>query len=253
VEQKDNGRSVLGRGFAVLDCFTSESNRLRLCDIAERTGLPKPTVHRIVTQLLAWRGLEREGAYLRMGLRVFELGALARQRVELREVALPFMEDLYEATHETVHLGVLDGLEVVYVEKIAGHHGVTSPSRVGGRMPLYCTGLGKVLLSFESDEFVDKVIGAGLCARTCKTITSTARLRQELVDIRRAGVAFDYEESLTGMGCAAAPIVVEQGRASAALSVTMALTRADPQRLAAAVRTAAGSISRSLGGPPRHR
>ena len=110
--------------------------------------------------------LERVGEEYQLGLKLFELGnSVARQR-ELREAALPFMEDLYEATHETIHLGVLDDAEVLYVEKIAGRRGCTVPTTLGTRKPLYCTGLGKAILAYSTPQLVQAVIQNGLPRRT---------------------------------------------------------------------------------------
>lgn len=244
-------KSVLERAFSILDCFQVEDHSLSLSDLSKRTGLPKSTVHRLAGTLVQWRALERVGDRFRLGMRLFELGELVPQQRELRDAAIPFMEDLYEATHETVHLGVLDGTDVVYVQKIAGHQGAPAPSRVGGRMPAYCTGVGKAVLAFSAPPLVEHVIEAGLKQRTPYTITTGQVFRQQLAEIRKRGIAFDREENTLGIACAAAPVFVAPGRVVAGLSVTAPTRRRDPESIGVAVRTAALALSRTLVGKVR--
>jgi IclR family acetate operon transcriptional repressor len=239
-------RSVLAKAFRVLDAFGSDATVLTLSDLARRAHLPKSTAHRIVVQLLGWGGLERAGAGFRLGTHLFELGNMVPPSRRLREAALPFMEDLYESAHETVHLGVLEGDEVLYLEKIGGHRQVRVPTAVGARMPLHCTALGKAILAFSPPDLLDRVLTKGLARRTSYTITVPAVLRAELATVALEGVAFDREESVLSVACTAAPVVDRAGGAVAALSVTGATTRFDPQRLAPAVKTAALGLSRAL-------
>ncbi|MSW65637.1 MAG: helix-turn-helix domain-containing protein, partial [Actinobacteria bacterium] len=141
-------RTANGKLLAVLDAFTRDRPRLTLSEVARAVGLPLPTAHRLLAELTAWGGLERDedGGY-RVGLRLWELGALAPRALGLREVALPFMEDLYEVTHENVQLAVRDGHEVLFVERFAARRAVTVLTQVGGRFALPPTGVGLVLLA----------------------------------------------------------------------------------------------------------
>jgi IclR family acetate operon transcriptional repressor len=245
-----NEPSVLGKAIRVLDSFGPETGTLSLGELARRAGLPKSTVHRIAGQLAQWGVLERAKGGFRLGIRLFEWGSLVPHQRELREAAVPFMEDLYESTHETVHLGLLDGIEVIYVDKIAGHRGVPVPTSVGRRMPAHCTGLGKAILAFSGPDLVERVIGSGLRPRTAYTIVVPDVLRRELAGVRTRGVAYDREESVLGVACAAAPIRNEDGTAIAALSVTGPTVRVDPERLGPAVRTAALGLARVLRAAP---
>src|SRR5690606_5063861 len=133
------------RALRILSAFSPERRRLALTEIAERAGLPLTTAHRLVGELADWGALEREpdGGY-RIGLRLWEVATLAPRGIGVREAALPFLEDLYEATHENVHLAVLDGTEALYLERISGRGAVPVISRVGGRLPLHATGVGLV-------------------------------------------------------------------------------------------------------------
>lgn len=234
----------------MLDAFAPDAGILSLADLVDRTRLPKSTVHRIAAQLVQWGVLDRVGDGFRPGLRLFEWGSLVPHQRELRAAAVPFMEDLYESTHETVHLGVLEGLEVVYVDKITGHRRVSVPTSIGGRMPTYCTALGKAILAFSPAKVVEGVIANGLAPRTRYTIVVPRVLREELAQVRRDGVAYDREESTLGVACAAAAVLDADGLAVASLSVTGPTLRFDPERLGPAVRTAALGLTRVLDTAP---
>ena len=239
---------MLERGVHVLQAFRPHGGTLTLPVLVERTGLPKPTVHRLAEALVELGLLERQPVGYRPGLGLFELGELVPAKVDLREAALPFMQDLYEATHETVHLGVRDGLDVVYAEKIRGHAGVDVPSRVGGRLPLSSTGVGKALLAHAAPEILDAVLARPLRRMTEHSITDRARLGEELAEIRRTGLAYDREEARLGVSCIAAPVLV-RGEAVAALSLTLPADRLTRAGLAPAMRAVSLALARALSPP----
>ena len=238
--------SVLGRTMALLTAFRAGEEELTLAELARRAGIPKPTAHRLLAELATWNVVERTPGGHRLGMRLFELGQLAPQQRGLREAAAPFLADLFEATHETVHLAVPDGVDVVYVQKLPGRHGPRIDSRIGGRMPAYCTGVGKALLAFGPPERMAEVLAAGLVRRTPRTVVAPGLLRQELDRIRACGVAEEHEESTVGIACTAAPVLDASGRAVAAISITGWANRMDTARPAPAVRTAALGLSRVL-------
>lgn len=238
--------TVLGKVVAVLFAFSSDDHGVSLAELGRRTGLAKGTLHRVVGDLVGARLLERtEHGYRLSGL-VFELGMRASVERQLLEMATPFMEDLRERTHETVHLGVLEGQEVVYVAKIGGHRQATSPSRLGGRMPLYCTAIGKVLLAHSPPQLLVDVVASGLTRRTPRTITAPGMLRRQLDGVIEAGVAFEYEESAVGIVCVAAPVLDSDDLPVAAISVTGPVTRFQPDKHAVAVRAAAAGVAATL-------
>jgi IclR family transcriptional regulator, acetate operon repressor len=240
------GTSVLERAFSLLEVLGSDGRSVGLAELARRAGLPKATAYRLANQLIDLHVLERAGHEYQLGLKLFELGnSVARQR-ELREAALPFMEDLYEATHETIHLGVLDDIEVLYVEKIAGRRKCTVPTTLGSRKPLYCTGLGKAILAYSTPQLVEAVIQNGLTRCTRYTIMDPHRLELELTRAAETGVAYDREEYELGITCVGSPLLNRAGRAWAAISVTGPTIRFRPERTAAAVRTAALGLTRVL-------
>lgn len=243
--------SVLGRVFLLLGAFGDGAEELSLAELSRRTGIPKPTAFRLLRELAQWGAVERRPTGIRLGMRLFELGQLVPRQRELREAAAPFLADLFDATQETVHLAVPEGVEVVYVQKIEARRGPTVSSRVGGRMPAYCTGVGKVLLAFGPPERFADVVAAGLVRRTPRTIVGPGLLRAELDRVRERGVAFEYEESAVGTACVAAPVFGADGRAIAAVSITGWASTLDPGRFASAVRTAALGVSRTLRAPRR--
>ncbi|WP_432039147.1 IclR family transcriptional regulator [Streptomyces cucumeris] len=240
---------MLDKAGLILDCFAPERESYRLSELCERTGLPKPTAHRLAADLVRLGWLERTGHRYRLGAKLFELGARVPRRRDLREAALPFLQDLFEATRETVHLGVREGLDVVYVERVHGHDALRLPSRIGGSLPLSCTGVGKALLAFSGPELTGEVLAHPLRSLTPRSITDPALLRTALEKAQVAGLAYEEEEAAPGVSCIAAPVFA-RGTVVAALSVAVPRERFSAARLAPAVRTAALGLSRVLRGGP---
>ncbi|MFB8379880.1 IclR family transcriptional regulator [Streptomyces rubiginosohelvolus] len=236
---------MLDKAASVLECFRPDGGAFRLTEIAARTGLAKTTAFRLCADLVRLGLLERDGESYRLGGKLFELGSLVPRRLDLREAALPFLQDLFEATRETVHLGIREGHDVVYIERIHGHQALTLPSRVGGRLPLTCTGVGKALLAFSGSELADGVLAGPLPRLTSHSVTDPARLRTAVEQIRVSGLAYEEQEAALGVSCIASP-VFDGATAVAALSVAVPRDRFHPAQLAAAVRTAALGLSRVL-------
>ena len=240
--------SVIARAAAVVAAFDEEHPTLGIGELARRTGLPKSTVHRLVTELVTLRVLDRAertaGTY-RLGMWLFELGELVPAHRTLSDAALPIMEDLLEATHQRIHLAVLDGVDVVYVE-ILGATDRSLASRTGGRIPAHATGVGKAILAYSPKAAVRERIEAGLPRLTPRTITTPGALTRELQDIRTEGTAYDREESHVGISCVAAPVFGSNRRVRAGLSITGRTGAIDPVRYGVAVRTAAFTLSRVL-------
>jgi DNA-binding IclR family transcriptional regulator len=247
----DPGRATAGgKLLAVLDAFTRDRPALTLSQIARAVDLPVSTAHRLVAELAAWGGLERDtdGRY-RIGLRVFELGALAPRGLGLREAALPFMEDLYEVTHENVQLAVRDHDEVVFVERFAARDAVTVLTRVGGRFAMPPTGVGLVLLAHAPLDVQERVLAAPLTRFTGHTITDPRRLRRVLADVRRTGFAVSDRQVTDDAVSVAAPVTAGDA-VVAALSVVVRGTSAAAVRgVTPTVRAAARGISRLLNPP----
>ena len=166
----DSSTSVVRRLAAVLDAFGAGDAYLGVNEIARRTQLPKSTVSRLVKEMQEAGFLERKAEKVGLGLQMFEWGERATRRRSVREVALPFMADLREATRQTIHLAVLDGTEVVYVEILHREDAPRLPSKVGGRLPAHATGVGKALLSASEPAVIEQAIAAGLVAVGPRTI-----------------------------------------------------------------------------------
>ncbi|NKY51482.1 IclR family transcriptional regulator [Nocardia vermiculata] len=239
-------RSVLGRALRILYAFGIEDQAVGLSELTRRTGLPKATVHRICGDLVAARLLTTSAAGYRLGRGLFELGMRAAAERTLLELAMPFMQDLFTRTGETVHLAVLDGDEVVYVGKVGGHRQAPAPSRVGGRMPLYCTGIGKALLAYSDRGTIDRILSGPLIRRTPRTLVVPGLLHTQLQNVREQGVAYEYEESAIGVVCVAAPILGTDDRPLAALSITGPATRFQPDKHAPSARAAAAGVASIL-------
>ncbi len=234
---------------AVLDAFSREHPVLTLSELACAVGVPLSTAHRLVAELTAWGGLEREddGRY-RVGLRLWEVGALAPRGLGLREAALPFMEDLYEVTHENVQLGVRDGAEVVFVERFAARGAVPVLTRVGGRFALPPTGVGLVLLAYAPAEIQEEVLAAPLHRHTRHTVVDPVRLRRVLAEVRRTGHAVSDRQVTEDAVSVAAP-VLRRAQVVAALSIVVrGDSTAVVRPFTPGVMAAARGISRVLSG-----
>lgn len=243
------GIEVLNRAVDLLTAFTEgPGSMLSLAEIARRTGLPKPTLHRLLAALDVLGLVEKTSSGYQLGIRLFELGEHVPRKQKLREAALPFLQDLFEASHDTVHLAVLEGTDVVYLERIRGHKPINVASRVGGRLPAYCTGVGKALLAFNPEAAL-KVLAMPLVPRTPYTITSHQVLAEELARIRASGLSYDREENSIGIVCVAAPIMVDD-RAIGAVSITCSPPKTDVEQYASAVKAAALGIRRSIARTP---
>ncbi len=242
------GETVTARVLAVLDAFSAAHPELTLTELARRAGLPLSTAHRLVAELAAWGALERgESGRYRVGLRLWEVGALAPRSLGLRESAMPFLSDLHEVTGENVQLAVLDGVEVVYVERLVGRGTVGVVTRVGSRLPLHATGVGLVLLAHAPVELQEQVLARPLRRYTARTMTDPEQVRRALADVRRTGVAVsDRQIELVSLSVAA-PVRGGRGEVVAALSLVVAADGPDPRAYVPAVRAAARGISRALG------
>lgn len=242
--------TVTGKVLRVLAAFTSERPELSLTEIVDRAGLAMTTGHRLVGELTAAGLLERgEDRRYRIGLRLWEIAALAPRGPGLRERALPYMEDLYEVTRENVQLAVREGAQVVFVERIAGRHAVGVRTRVGGRFSMPATGVGLVLLAHAPIEVQEQVLAQPLPRFTARTTTDPVRLRSQLAEIRRTGYAISEGQITTDAVSVAAPVFGEDQQVAAALSVVVRAGDTRPSSLVPAVRAAARAISRAVSGP----
>nr|WP_221381920.1 IclR family transcriptional regulator [Actinoplanes polyasparticus] len=249
--QRDSGSlGGLDRAAAILGAFDEQHRELSLAALVARCGLPRSTTHRTADKMLKLGWLDKPADRYRVGNRIFELSGLAPVRHQLREAALPYLQDLHHATRLTVQLGVLSGTQVLLVEKITGHRPMPMLSQVGALLPAHCSALGMAILAYSDEAAVQAVINAGMERRTPRTMTTATALRRELAAIPDRGLAVEREEGNVGISCVAAPIFGPLGVVVAAVSVTgpVALVRAD--RAGPAVRLAAAAASRAYSSFP---
>jgi DNA-binding IclR family transcriptional regulator len=238
--------SVTSRALSVLGTFDAAHTRRTLTEIAIAADLPLSTTHRLVAELVAWRGLTRgaDGSY-EIGRRIWDLGALTAVSRELRETALPFMQDLSSTTGENVHIAVLEGNKALFVDRISGQRAVPVVSKPGARLPLHTTGVGKVLLAY-ADPLLQHECLSNLTRVTRHTIVEPKRLHRQLTEIRQRGYATTSEEMTIGASSIAAPIIDATGQVVAALGLVTSSHHRDLSRLAPAVQLAARSITRTI-------
>jgi len=242
------GATVVSRALALLFAFDERHPRLTLSQAAERAGLPLPTAHRLVGDLVAGGALVRrpDGDYV-VGRRLWRVGLLAPTETGLREVAMPFLNDLHAATRATLHLAVRDQHEVLYLERLSGRTSVPVVNTVGTRLPMHTTGVGKVLLAHAPDDVVEQVM-AHLTRVTAYSITQPRRLRDQLDDVRRDGYATTVEEMTLGACSVAVPVRAgPDGPVVASVGIVVPSLKRGRDRLVTALQVAAQGINRSLG------
>ncbi|GJF09492.1 hypothetical protein NGTWS0302_04560 [Mycolicibacterium cyprinidarum] len=241
------GASVAARTLAVIAAFDSDHPRLTLTEIARRAMIPVPTAHRLIGELRTWGALTREpaGSYV-IGRRLWDIGLLAPMQTGLREIASPFLHDLYAATLATVHLAVRDADQVLYIDRLAGHASVPIISNTGSRLPLHATGVGKVLLAHAPADVQQGVL-ADLTRITAHTVVHPGILAGQLSRVRRDGYATTVEEMTLG-ACSVAVPVWRADNVVAALGIIVPEIKRSRPRLVAALQVASHGISRMLNG-----
>ncbi|MFT4158662.1 IclR family transcriptional regulator [Shinella sp.] len=255
----EGATGTLGKAVAVLETVALSERPMRFTDVLAVSGQPRGTLHRQLSHLVQEGLLELrpDHAYV-PGLRLLKLASASWARNEFRAVAAPFLEALHGETGETVHLGVLRGREIIYLDKVESRQAVRMNSQIGNASPAYCTGVGKAALSVLDVAALDAILeGLEFRSFTPQTITDRAALLAELSGIRESGIAFDREEHEPGIRCVAAP-VIDGGRGLVAgVSVTGPAYRVGQAQLEAwapSVRRAARAIMEELAarlGPQR--
>jgi DNA-binding IclR family transcriptional regulator len=241
------GVSVTSRLLRIVTAFDDTHRALTLTALAARADLTLPTAHRLLRELVAAGAVDRDdnGRYV-VGRLLWEIGLLAPAQGHLTAVADPFLSDVYAATLATVHLAVRDGTNVLYLQRVAGRASVPIVSTVGTRLPMHCTGVGKVLLAYAPSSLRAEVF-ADLARMTPRTITSVAVLQDQLSRIRREGVGTTAEEMSLGACSMAVPVMqASDGSVAAAIGVVVPTLKRDRQRLLGALQVAAHGIGRLL-------
>jgi DNA-binding IclR family transcriptional regulator len=241
--------SVLSRAARVLEAFSQDEPTLSVSEIARRTGLHVATASRIVGELVAHGFLSRnDDRRVRVGVRLWELAVRASPALSLRDAAMPFMEGVHDVVGHHVQLGVLDGDEVLFLERLSAPNAVINYTRIAGRLSLHASSSGLVLLAHGPADLKGRLLAGPLTAYTRTTPATPGRLRETLAEVRQQGYAFCpgyvHDEALG----VAAPVRGAEGRVVAALSVIVP-NDADAQAVVPVVRTAARGVSRALGAP----
>ena len=252
-----NNSSSLRRALSILAFIGDADDHpggLTLGELATGVSLSKSTLLRLLAPLCESALLEQDtqsGRY-RLGPANAYLGQIYLERLDLPNLARDALRRMMQESGETAHLVVIDGIEVLYLDKVEARQPVRMYSRIGTRQPAYCTGVGKALLAYAEPDVVDAVIAAGMPRRTPRTITTEPALIRELGSIRERGYAIDNIENEEDIRCVAAPIFDHRSVAIAALSISGPANRVTPERitdLGRLARRAAAEISQRLGAP----
>jgi DNA-binding IclR family transcriptional regulator len=244
--------SSVANSIRLLNSFSGAEDELGITMLAARLRLAKSTVHRLAATLSAAGFLEQNGdnGRYRLGMALFELGALVRRRMGVANEGRPKLRELLEKTGETVQMGVVDHLSVLYVYEMESPRAIRMAAAVGGRAPLHCTAVGKVLLAYQPEDFVNRVLESGLTAYTPKTLTRREAVLAMLTEVRAREHAIDDEESESGLRAIAAPVRNHNGAVVAALGVAAPVQRMNKKAMQTCVPTViatAHAVSGRLG------
>lgn len=235
----------VGKALRLLAAFRGVTPPIGVSELARRAGLPKSTTFRFLADLEQVGFVERDGSDYRLGMSLFELGSrvMVCRPNGLRDIAMHHMSELHARTGQSAHLGVLEGVDVVYISKVS--HGLQTlrhHHQPGSRTPATCSALGKAILAFSGKDVVREIVESGLPRRTKYSITEVQRLVAAITRIRQQGVAYENEEDRLGVCGFAAPIMLD-GRAVAAVSLSVPAPVTNAPRLSGAVREAAAKVS----------
>jgi IclR family transcriptional regulator, KDG regulon repressor len=244
--------SSVANSLRLIKAFSEDHYEIGISDLAKRLGLAKSTVHRLASTLLEQGMLEQnagDGKY-HLGLALFELGTLVRRKMDFTVEARPFLRTLAERTGETVHLAILDHDSVLYIITHESKQALRMGSKVGTRVPVHSTAVGKTLLAFQPEEEIARIVARGLPASAPNTIVDPKVLLRELAQVRARDYAVDDEESEVGLRSIAAPVRSHSGNVIAAISIAGPVHRMTKKMLLGWVRElaeAAAAVSQRLG------
>ena len=240
------------RASLIIKLLAKKESPMKLTEIADELDINKSTLHGIISTL-KYHGFidqDKETQKYRLGMYLVELGNIVTKSLDIRTITSPTINDVCEKLSETVHIGMLDGYEVVYVDKKESNQSMRIFTTIGARKPAYCTGVGKAMIAYLDEEILRGSLPEKLEKITYNTITDKEILMEELKKIREDGIAFDHEENIEGLTCVAAPIFDGTGRAKYSLSVSGPTIRMNQQKIDEAiqvVKEAAKKISKELG------
>lgn len=245
---KQTSQTLL-RGLKILELTASGKSNLPIRDLAKELNLPRSIVHRLIATLEGEGYIQKTNPGYRLGTKLWSLGCAAIQGLEIREVARPYLEDLSSKTNELVALGVLNGREVVYLDKIDCSRAVRAYIPIGGRAPAYCISTGKAILAHRTDDELIK-IASSMKKFTDHTVIGIAALKKHLAEIRQRGYSINFGEWHEDLGGVASAIRDKDGNVVAAVGVTVPthrLAKENIDQLGRLVMKAAATISDELG------
>lgn len=246
VYPKNTSKSVTARALAVLGAFKVTEPSLTLSQLARMAGLPVATVFRLAGELEEGGFLDRDDAgRYSLGVKLWEMGLLTPVHTHLREIAMPFLLNLQYECREIVQLAVRDGADALYVEKLTNIESVPVQSRIGARIPLHATGVGKVLLAYSPESFIEVIMAMQLPRFTDVTLTNKRALAKELALITKKGYARSHQEYLMGSTAIAAPVLVN-GVIRASIGIVNYTAREDLETFTPTLVRAANALGRRL-------
>lgn len=255
--QKDGRLSSVATAMLLLKSFTDEHNELGIGALSRQLGLAKSTVHRLASTLLDAGMLDqnKETGKYRLGLTIFELGMLARRKMDIYNEAKIFLRELREKTQETVNLAIMRDDSLIYLNSLEGPSAIKVRSHMGLRLSAHCSAEGKVLLAFGAPDDQARVVAQGLSRQTLNTITDPAAFAEEMKLVEDRGYATDYEESEVGVRSIAVPVFSGDHDVAAAVGISGPVQRLTKRTLISylpALTRAAEAISIKLGASPRY-
>lgn len=223
-QMADNLVQSVDRAITILETLAKNKNGYRITELANATGLHKSTVYRLLSTLISRGYAEKclDSENYKLGIRILLLGSSILDRMDLRNIAKPYIKELSQKTKEVVHLSILDDGEAVYIDKVESpDHSIRMYSQIGKRGPLHCTAVGKILLAGLKDNEVEKIMEQkGMQKYTKSSIDNLHQLMGELSIIRERGYAFDEMEHEEGIRCVAVPINDRSGKVIASISLS---------------------------------
>ncbi|HOA19835.1 MAG TPA: IclR family transcriptional regulator [Sedimentibacter sp.] len=242
----------IDRAVAILDCFSEEKKELKLSEISERLGLNKSTVHGIISTL-KYHGFisqDEETQKYKLGIRFVQFGDLVINSMNIRNAAVPVIDAVCEKIEETVHVAMLDGLDVVWIEKRECTKSIKTSTKIGARLPAYTTADGKIIICYQNKDKIKNYLPKRIPQYTNNTITNKGEFIKKLEEMKKNGYAIDNEEYVEGLKCVAAPIFDHDGKVRFSLSTTGPAFRMNEERikeLIVIIKEAANEISQRIG------
>ncbi|MDN4524241.1 IclR family transcriptional regulator [Fictibacillus fluitans] len=241
------------RALRILDLFDEYESELKITDISARMNLHKSTVHSLLKTLQHYNYIEQniENGKYKLGMKLFERGNFVIHNLDIRSVAKKHLMELSMKTGNTIHLVILDGKEGVYIDKVEGSAATILYSRIGRRIPVHCSAVGKALVAFKSQEELAAILkDYEYISQTPKTITNEEDFLTELNNVRKEGFAVDNQENEAGVSCISVPIRDHSEHVIAAISMSQPVHRINKKavkEIAEMLKATAENISRELG------